>query len=181
MKLLFASDIHGSITYCRQLYTQIERESPDKIVLLGDLLYHGPRNDLPDGYAPKEVIPLLNSLRDHIIAVRGNCDAEVDQMVLGFPCMADYTTIMTESGKIIFVTHGHLVTPEEHSQSSSFDAFISGHTHIKQAYSTGHYLVVNPGSISIPKDGSRSYALFSDDMFVLKDLEGAVLEETTWE
>lgn len=176
MKLLFASDIHGSASYCKQLCTRIENESPDKIVLLGDLLYHGPRNDLPSGYSPKEVIPLLNSLADRIIAVRGNCDSEVDQMVLDFPCMADYTTIMTETGKVIFATHGHIMTPDEHEGSTSFDVFISGHTHVKQAYDTGEFLVINPGSISLPKDGERSYATYADGVFNLKDLAGTTLQ-----
>ena len=180
MKLLFASDIHGSLTYCQKLYAQIEKESPDKIVLLGDLLYHGPRNDLPLGYAPKKVIPLLNSLSKHIIAVRGNCDAEVDQMVLDFPCMADYTTIVTDTGKVIFATHGHLMTPENHSAASAFDAFISGHTHIKQAYRNATYLVVNPGSVSIPKDDSHSYATFTNNIFSLKDLSGNIIDEVTF-
>ena len=94
MKFLIASDIHGSATWCHKFIDAVHAEKPDKIILLGDILYHGPRNALPDGYDPKEVIALLNPLADRIIAVRGNCDAEVDQMVLNFPCMADYSTIL---------------------------------------------------------------------------------------
>ncbi len=108
MKLVIASDIHGSATWTRKLVDLIERETPDRIVLLGDVLYHGPRNDLPEGYAPKEVIPLLNALAPRIIAVRGNCDAEVDQMVLDFPCMADYAQIIDDAGRTLFLTHGHV-------------------------------------------------------------------------
>ena len=98
MKFLIASDIHGSATWCRKFIDAIHAEKPDKIILLGDILYHGPRNDLPNGYDPKEVITLLNPLADRILAVRGNCDAEVDQMVLDFPCMADYSTILEMQG-----------------------------------------------------------------------------------
>ena len=94
MKLLIASDIHGSAYWCRALMAQIEAESPDTVVLLGDLLYHGPRNDLPRDYAPKEVLAMLSTLADRVVAVRGNCDSEVDQMVLDFPCMADYAIVM---------------------------------------------------------------------------------------
>ena len=112
MKLLIASDLHGSAYYCQKLLERIEAEQPDRILLLGDLLYHGPRNDLPRDYAPKQVIPMLNGLKDRIVAVRGNCEAEVDQMVLEFPVMADYTTLLLEEGKLLFATHGHKFNPE---------------------------------------------------------------------
>ena len=111
MKLLIASDIHGSAYWCRKLMEQIEKEQPDKILLLGDLLYHGPRNDLPRDYAPKEVIPMLSSLKEKILAVRGNCEAEVDQMVLPFPCIADYAMVEAD-GQLFYLTHGHLHTPD---------------------------------------------------------------------
>lgn len=111
MKYLIASDIHGSAYWTELLCAAIESEQPDRIVLLGDLLYHGPRNDLPRDYAPKRVIPLLNALADRIIAVRGNCDAEVDQMVLDFPVMADYATLFDEAGRELFLTHGHVLAP----------------------------------------------------------------------
>ena len=112
MKLLIASDLHGSAYYCQKLLERIEAEQPDRILLLGDLLYHGPRNDLPRDYAPKQVVPMLNGLKDRIVAVRGNCEAEVDQMVLEFPVMADYTTLLLEEGKLLFATHGHKFNPE---------------------------------------------------------------------
>ena len=112
MKLMVASDIHGSAFWCRKLGEMLERESPDKLILLGDLLYHGPRNPLPDEYAPKEVAAMLNDARELIVAVRGNCDSEVDQMVLAFPCMADYAIVLDEQARTIFCTHGHVHTPE---------------------------------------------------------------------
>ena len=112
MKLLIASDIHGSALFCRQLLDRVEAENPDKLLLLGDLLYHGPRNDLPQGYRPKEVITMLSGLKDRILAVRGNCEAEVDQMVLPFPCMADYALVQAEPDLTLFATHGHLWNPD---------------------------------------------------------------------
>ena len=112
MKLVLASDLHGSALYTGQLMKRIEAEAPDRVLLLGDLLYHGPRNDLPEGYAPKQVIPMLNGIKEKIVAVRGNCEAEVDQMVLEFPVMAEYTTLALENGKLLFATHGHHFDPE---------------------------------------------------------------------
>ena len=126
MKLLIASDLHGSARYCENLLARIDAEQPDKILLLGDLLYHGPRNDLPQGYAPKQVIPMLNGLKDKIIAVRGNCDAEVDQMVLEFPIMADYTTLVLENGRTLFATHGHLFDPDHLPPLPAGSAFAFG-------------------------------------------------------
>ena len=108
MKLIIASDIHGSAFWCGKLMELVDREQPDRLVLLGDLLYHGPRNDLPDGYAPKEVIPLLNGLKPKLCCVRGNCEAEVDQMVLRFPVMADYC-ILPVGEKLVYATHGHIM------------------------------------------------------------------------
>ena len=175
MKLLFASDIHGSALYCAELCRRIEEENPDKIVLLGDLLYHGPRNDLPKGYAPKKVIALLNGYKERIIAVRGNCDSEVDQMVLQFPCMADYTSILTETAYTLFVTHGHLAD-HKIPDTTNMDAYISGHTHIKQAERKEGVLFINPGSISIPKDTTHSYALYHEGNFILKELNGALIQ-----
>lgn len=175
MKLVFASDIHGSALYCAELCERIEEERPDRIVLLGDLLYHGPRNDLPEGYAPKEVITLLNKLKDRIIAVRGNCDSEVDQMVLDFPCMADYTTITTPEGYVLFVTHGHLHDVDAPTKLPRSDAFVFGHTHVKQGAVEDGLLMINPGSVSLPKDNERSYAIYEEGVFTFKDLSGVVL------
>lgn len=176
VKLLIASDLHGAATAVRALVARIEIEAPDRIALLGDLLYHGPRNDLPEGYAPKEVIPLLNGLAERIVAVRGNCDAEVDQMVLDFPCMADYVLVDVD-GHELYLTHGHLDLAPHLAPGS---ALLSGHTHVKTLDERDGVLHVNPGSTSIPKDGTASYAVYENGVFTLKTLDGAILSERGW-
>lgn len=174
MKYLIASDIHGSAYWTERLCAAIEAEQPDRIVLLGDLLYHGPRNDLPRDYAPKRVIPLLNALADRIIAVRGNCDAEVDQMVLDFPVMADYATLFDEIGRELFLTHGHVFGAGMHNSVDHVpalpegSALVYGHTHVKvNEESTAHpgLWLFNPGSVSIPKDGTHSYGIYEGGAF----------------
>lgn len=175
MKLLIASDLHGSAFYCEQLMTRIQEEVPDRILLLGDLLYHGPRNDLPKGYAPKQVIPMLASLTPRVLAVRGNCEAEVDQMVLPFPCMADYALLEPEPGVTIYATHGHLRNSENLPPLLPGTVFLYGHTHVKDARCVGEVLALNPGSVSIPKDGSHSYMIYENHTFVWKTLEGVEL------
>ncbi len=182
MKLLIASDIHGAAAWCRRLMDAIDEQSPDRVVLLGDLLYHGPRNDLPEDYAPKEVIAMLNGIADRVIAVRGNCEAEVDQMVLDFPCMADHNTLYDPaandgSGMTLFFTHGHVYGPGLHNSVSNWptlpagSALVYGHTHIKvnELGTPGDdhpaVLVFNPGSVGIPKDGTHSYGLYQDGHF----------------
>lgn len=174
MKLLIASDIHGSALYCRHLLDAADREQPDRILLLGDLLYHGPRNDLPDGYAPKEVISLLNDRRAQLFCVRGNCEAEVDQMVLKFPCMSDSAQLVDETGRTLFLTHGHVFGAGMHNSVDNApmlptgSALVYGHTHIKvNEESTLHdgLWLFNPGSVSIPKDGSHSYGIYRDGAF----------------
>ena len=164
MKLLIASDIHGSAFWCRKLMEQIEAEQPDKVILLGDLLYHGPRNDLQKEYAPKEVIPMLSSLKEKILAVRGNCEAEVDQMVLPFPCMADYA-VLEADGSTFYLTHGHLHNPEKLPPLQPGSIFLSGHTHIKLDTMMGDIRCLNPGSVSIPKDGSHSCLIYENGNF----------------
>ena len=164
MKLLIASDIHGSAYWCRKLMEQIEIEQPDRILLLGDLLYHGPRNDLPRDYCPKEVIPMLGSLKEKILAVRGNCEAEVDQMVLPFPCMADYAMLEAE-GKTFYLTHGHLQTADKLPSLQPGAVFLSGHTHIKLDKEVDGIRCLNPGSVSIPKDGSHSFLVYENGAF----------------
>lgn len=175
MKLLIASDLHGSAYYCEKLMERIQAEQPDRILLLGDLLYHGPRNDLPEGYAPKKVIPMLNGLKEKIIAVRGNCEAEVDQMVLEFPVMADYTTLWLEEGKCLFATHGHKFNPENLPSMPAHSAFVFGHVHVKHARWQDDTLILNPGSVSIPKDGSHSYMIYENGLFTTKTIDGQVL------
>ena len=161
MKLFIASDIHGSAYWCRKMLDEFEKSGADRLLLLGDILYHGPRNDLPEGYAPKEVISMLNPLSNRILCVRGNCEAEVDQMVLTFPVMADYAIIPTESG-IIYATHGHKYGPDNPPPLSDGDILLCGHTHIPANRKIGNFTYINPGSVSIPKENSRHSYLFFD-------------------
>lgn len=175
MKLLIASDIHGSATWCRALMERIDANAPDRVLLLGDLLYHGPRNDLPAGYAPKQVIEMLNGIATRIVAVRGNCEAEVDQMVLGFPCMAEYAVVMDGVCEL-YCTHGHLWNPEHLPPLVDGSVFLYGHTHVKRdevvenPCGEGTVRLFNPGSVSIPKDGSHSFALYENGVFELCEL-----------
>ena len=172
MKLMIASDLHGSAFYCRQLLAAMEREQPDKLLLLGDILYHGPRNDLPEGYAPKEVIAMLNPLRERLLCVRGNCDAEVDQMVLSFPILADYALLPLENGRCAFVTHGHLFNTECPPPHRPGDVLIHGHTHVHCAVAQEDYTYLNPGSAALPKEGQpKSYMVYENGVFTVKALE----------
>lgn len=176
MKLLFASDLHGSAFYAEVLERLIEKEAPDKTILLGDLLYHGPRNDLPRDYDTKRVTAILNRLKNKVLAVRGNCDAEVDQMVLEFPIMADSLTLFLE-GRMVFVTHGHLFHEENLPNFGKGDVLIHGHTHLRVAADRGDYFFLNPGSIALPKgDGAHSYMVYEDGVFTTKDIDGNTLE-----
>lgn len=171
MKFVIASDLHGSAYWTQKLLAVIGEVQPDKVILLGDLLYHGPRNDLPRDYAPKKVIPMLSALRDKIIAVRGNCEAEVDQMVLPFPCMAEYSQVLAD-GKIFYLTHGHHQNPENLPSLPEGSIFLSGHTHVKIDKVVNGIRCLNPGSVSIPKDGSNSCLIYEDGVFTVKILEG---------
>ncbi|MCM1045345.1 MAG: phosphodiesterase [Candidatus Gastranaerophilales bacterium] len=174
MKWLIASDIHGSAYYCNKLLEAYDREGADRMLLLGDLLYHGPRNDLPEGYAPKEVIRLLNERREQIVCVRGNCEAEVDQMVLQFPVMADYCILCVED-RVIYATHGHLWGEDDPPAFLSGDILLCGHTHIPGFVEHEGYLYMNPGSVSLPKEGSyHGYMTLYGGLFEWKDLEGNV-------
>ena len=170
MKLLIASDIHGSAYWCRRLMDLAEREQPDKLILLGDLLYHGPRNDLPRDYAPKQVIPMLSAWKDRIIAVRGNCEAEVDQMVLPFPCMAEFSQLLMD-GSTFYLTHGHHHSPDNLPTLAAGSIFLSGHTHVKMDEVRNGIRCLNPGSVSIPKDGSHSCLIYKENNFSFQFLE----------
>lgn len=172
MKLLIASDIHGSAYWCRKLLEVYQQEQPDKLVLLGDILYHGPRNDLPREYAPKAVIALLSPLAEKILCVRGNCEAEVDQMVLPFPCMAPYSQLLVE-GKTFYLTHGHHENPRNLPRLNPGDVFLSGHTHVKEDIQVEGVRCLNPGSVSIPKDGSHSCLVYDNGEFSFRILEEA--------
>ncbi len=172
MKLMFASDIHGSKDFCEKLLVRYMDEAPEKLILLGDILYHGPRNELPLGYEPKRVCTLLNLIKDNVICVRGNCDAEVDQMVLDFPIMADYSTIYID-GLTMYVTHGHKYNIENPLPMCEHDILIYGHTHVPMALESEIGLFLNPGSVSIPKENSvNSYMLYENGIFSWRDLNG---------
>ena len=168
MKWMIASYINGSFSAAQIMRKRFETEKADRLILLGDLLYHGPRNDLPDSYNPKAVIGLLNEMRDVLLCVRGNCDAEVDQMVLDFPILADYA-ILEIDGRFAFVTHGHLYNAQRLPPHKSGDLLIHGHTHIPVIQKTGDMLYLNPGSLAIPKEGSpRSYMIYENGTFFLR-------------
>ena len=177
MKLLIASDIHGDVSALETLLLRYRVEKADRLLLLGDLLYHGPRNNPPSHYAPKEVIAHLNSLRDEILAVRGNCDAEVDAMVLDFPTMADYAYLMLDSGTALFATHGHLYDRDELYLRKN-EHYIQGHTHVPMLRRDGNgHLFLNPGSISLPKENNPpTYITYENGIFALKTLSGAILQ-----
>ena len=172
MKLLIASDIHGSAYWCEQLLSAFERENADKLILLGDLLYHGPRNDFPDEYAPKKVFAMLNAIKDKITAIRGNCDSEVDQMVFQFPCLADYALI-DDNGRTLFLTHGHLFNAENPPLLKTGDLLLNGHFHTpeyKKLEQGANY--ANCGSVALPKDGTpHSYLVYENGELIFNDLE----------
>ena len=170
-KWLIASDIHGSALYCSRLLEHIRREAPERVLLLGDLLYHGPRNDLPEGYDPKQVITMLNSIRDLLLCVRGNCEAEVDQMVLKFPVLAEYAVVEKE-GQTVFATHGHHYNEQNPPPHRRGDILLCGHTHVPGCTVHEDFIYMNPGSVSIPKGGSpRSFLLWEAGVFTWRELD----------
>lgn len=171
MKLFIGSDIHGSAYWCERMIRAFERENADNILLLGDILYHGPRNDLPDEYAPKEVIAMLNPLSERIMCVRGNCEAEVDQMVLTFPIFADYALI-SDGPVRIYSTHGHVYGEDNPPPMAAGSVLLCGHTHVPALRDKGSFTYMNPGSVSIPKGGSvNSYMTYDGGVFVWHDIE----------
>lgn len=173
-KWIIASDIHGAVPYCEQLLTAFETEKADKMLLLGDYLYHGPRNELPDGYRTKDVSAMLNdfSKKHELMCVRGNCDAEVDQYVLEFPIVADYLVLFNGDADI-FATHGHIYDEYEHPYITPGTVLLHGHTHIPACVEMRDFTYINPGSVSIPRGGSeRSYIVFDGKTFIWKNLCG---------
>lgn len=171
MKLMIASDIHGSASWCARMLEAWRAEAPDRLVLLGDLLYHGPRNDLPEEYAPKRVIAMLNEIAPHILCVRGNCEAEVDQMVLRFPVMADYMALLAD-GHVLYATHGHLHGEDNPPPLMPGDFLLCGHTHVPGCRRHETFTYLNPGSVSIPKnDTPHSYCVLEGGVMTWKDLE----------
>ena len=179
LKWMIASDIHGSASCCQQLLERFQEEHAERLLLLGDLLYHGPRNELPEKYAPKEVIAMLNAQKSKLMCVRGNCDAEVDQMVLQFPVMADYAILEVE-GILLYATHGHIYNEEHRPPLCPGDVLLQGHTHIPSYSERDGILCLNPGSVSIPKDGSaRSYMTLENGVFYWKTLSGEIYRSHT--
>ena len=179
MKLLIASDIHGDAVCCRAMLDAAEREGAQKILILGDILYHGPRNDLPEGYAPKKVIEMLNAVSDKLLCVRGNCDTEVDQMVLSFPILSDTAFVYdSEADLTLFMSHGHKYSPENMPPISDKTVFLYGHTHLLGKTEVGGVSCVNPGSVSLPKGGNeKSYAIYRCGEIEIKTFEGKTLEK----
>ena len=176
MKLMFASDIHGSAYYCEKMLECYRREKAERLWILGDILYHGPRNDLPKEYAPKKVIAMLNDIKEEICAVRGNCDTEVDQMVLEFPILADYS-LLAADGLRLYATHGHVYNEQHMPPLMAGDILIHGHTHIYEIKKTGEHVILNPGSVSIPKGGNpTTYGILEDRVFSVRDLDGQILK-----
>ncbi|MGN0704131.1 MAG: phosphodiesterase [Lentihominibacter sp.] len=174
MKWMIASDIHGSAYYCSRLIEAYKTEKAERLLLLGDVLYHGPRNDLPRDYAPKKVIEMLNAMKDDIFAVRGNCESEVDQMVLQFPVLAEYALIPA-GDRLIYAVHGHNYNEKNLPPLHKGDILLNGHTHVPKCVEHDDYVYMNPGSVSIPKEDSHhGYMIFEDNVFIWKDLEGEV-------
>ena len=172
MKIMVASDIHGSDFYCEKMLEAFDREGADKLLLLGDILYHGPRNDLPKEYAPKSVIERLNAVKDKILAVRGNCDTEVDQMVLKFPILADYAVLYVGK-RMIYATHGHNFNCDSLPPLQKGDILLHGHTHVPKCEDKGEFTYMNPGSVSIPKeDSAHGYMIITEEKAVWKTLSG---------
>lgn len=166
MKILIASDVHGSAKWCRELIAAYKRDGAEKLLLLGDILYHGPRNPLPDEYSPKAVAEMLGEIKSEILCVRGNCDSEVDQMVLPIPITADYAAVYAD-GVNIYLSHGHRDVPP----LSADDVYITGHTHVPLNDRSEGFLHLNPGSVSLPKEGSaHGYILFDNGKFEFKNL-----------
>ncbi|NMA94531.1 MAG: phosphodiesterase [Clostridiales bacterium] len=177
MKLFIVSDIHGSIHYAKKAVKALKRENADYMIILGDILYHGARNPLPKEHSPKEVITLLNSFADRIIAVRGNCDSEVDEMVLDFPIMSTYSIVLYNNRRL-FLTHGHIYNENNLPKLMDGDVLIYGHTHIPVAKRKDDIYILNPGSITFPKAGNpNSYGILENNMFTIKDLDGKALKD----
>lgn len=170
-KWMIASDIHGSALYCRKLLELLEASHASRLLLLGDLLYHGPRNDLPAEYDPKAVAAMLNRCRSRLLCVRGNCDAEVDQMVLEFPILAEYAAFPV-GDRLLYAAHGHHCGEDTPPPLMNGDLLLCGHTHIPKVVEKQGYTYLNPGSVALPKEGSRHSCLFlQDGVFTWVDVE----------
>ena len=180
MKYMIASDLHGSAYYCEKMFEAYEREKADRLLLLGDLLYHGPRNDLPQGYEPKRAAALLNEHRKEIFCVCGNCDAQVDQMVLEFPILAEYA-VFPGAKNMLFATHGHRFHEDSLPPLKEGDILLHGHTHIPGVWEKDGIYILNPGSLSLPKENSpHSYLIWEGENFCWKTIEGEEYLKWYW-
>ncbi len=179
MTLFFASDLHGSLPATERVLAEFEQSGFETLVLLGDVLNHGPRNPIPEGYNPPAVAELLNQYADRIIAVRGNCDSEVDQMLLSFPMMSDYAWVLLPTGQRMFLTHGHLYNSAKRPALRKGDVIVHGHTHIPVAEKDGEQFIFNPGSVTFPRNEfAASYGVFADGVITVKSFAGDVIVET---
>jgi len=173
LKLFFASDLHGSFPATEKVLDLFKQSGAQHLILLGDVLNHGPRNPIPEGYNPPKVAKLLNEFSHEIIAVRGNCDSEVDQMLLSFPMMSAYSWILLNNNKRIFLTHGHLYHADKKPTLKAGDVIAHGHTHIPVAEYQQEYFIFNPGSITFPRNGFEpSYGLYENGAFKVISLSG---------
>ncbi len=177
MKWLIVSDIHGSDFYCNEVLNAFDREQADRLLLLGDILYHGPRNDLPRDYAPKKVAERLNARKERLLCVRGNCDAEVDQMMLDFPILAEYA-VLDLGCRLLYATHGHVFGEQNPPALQKGDILLCGHTHVPKCVEYEKFVYMNPGSASIPKEDSHhGYMTLENGVFLWKDFDGNVIME----
>lgn len=177
MNILIGSDIHGSIYYAKMFFEKVKKYEPKKILLLGDLYYNGARNTPPKDYSPKDVVNLLNEYADKIIAVKGNCESEVDQWVSKFP-ISDVSTLFLFDKEIV-LTHGHHFS-FDNLPACPGDIFIQGHTHIGVLEKKDNLIIANPGSISLPKDNNHSYMVMNENKIQLLDLlSDEVIKELT--
>ncbi len=175
MKFLIASDLHGSSTDCEKLIQRFNAEKADKLILLGDVYNHGPRNPLPDGYQTMKVAQLLNGIKQNLIVVKGNCDSQVDTMISEFSFVED--VVLVSANKTVFLTHGHVFN-ENNMPAADFDAIIYGHFHTGFIKKRGEKLIANTGSVSLPKNNTpKSYILLNDGVVILKDLNGELIKE----
>lgn len=176
MKLFFASDLHGCLAATEKTLDLFVQSEAEHLVLLGDILNHGPRNPVPEAYSPPQVAERLNQYAERIIAVRGNCDSEVDQMLLSFPMMMDYSWVLLESGQRLFLTHGHLYNGANIPALKAGDVLVHGHTHIAMAHKRQDIVVFNPGSVTFPRENQpASYGLYQAGQLSVMSLQGELL------
>lgn len=176
MKTVIASDIHGSEKYCKSLLDAFEKSNADQLILLGDIFYHGPRNPIPEGYAPMEVNCLLEKICDKLIVLKGNCDSEVDAMIAPFTFSEN--CVLLSGGKKIFLSHGHVFN-KDNMPKGNFHAVIYGHFHVGFIEKSNGTVIANPGSISLPKGGTdRSYLVIEENVMSLLSLDGKLIKKT---